>query len=335
MAGNLLNTYITGFDRAIRETVEVKGGKMRPYVNLATGDLFRKEGIYQRTSGGGIPSKVVSRFGDSPVSDIDYSRRRTTRTAYHDGQFMDWADLSKMGIDPRSVKLGVMKNKFLRQEDLIIDAAMLGSASGATTSDTFAGVAFGNGLTNNSIIDDDTGASDSGFNYTKFVNTLGQFGNQSVDIESQQVCFKVSWNQWKDIINDSNFTDFEKRGTLGSNTLDRSAGVIYDYMGCHFIVSNILPYATQADPTAASHFNIDIDVDVDTSTGVWKDTDSSATRIAYAFVKDAVLLEINPDITTKIDERADKSFNYYAYMKMELGAVRMEEEKVIAIACHE
>ena len=30
MAGNLLNTYITGFDRAIRETVETKGGKMRP-----------------------------------------------------------------------------------------------------------------------------------------------------------------------------------------------------------------------------------------------------------------------------------------------------------------
>lgn len=36
MAGNLLNTYVIGFDRAIRETVEVKGGKMRPYVQLAT-----------------------------------------------------------------------------------------------------------------------------------------------------------------------------------------------------------------------------------------------------------------------------------------------------------
>ena len=50
MAGNLLNTYITGFDRAIRETVETKGGKMRQYIQLATGDLFRKEGIYQLPS---------------------------------------------------------------------------------------------------------------------------------------------------------------------------------------------------------------------------------------------------------------------------------------------
>ena len=334
MAGNLLNTYITGFDRAIRETVEVQGGKLRPYVTLATGDLFRKEGIYQRTTGGGIPSKVTNRFGDSPVSDIDYSRRRTTRTSYQDGQFMDWADVTKMGVDPRNVKLNVMKNKFLRQEDLIIDAAMLGGASGATTSDTFADVAFGNGLTNNGIIDDDTGATNAGFNYTKFVTRLERFGSQNVDVESQQVCFKVSWTQWKDIINDTNFVDFEKRGTLGSNSLDRNAGVIYDYMGCHFIVSNIVPYANTADPTAANEIQVDLDADVDTSTGAWQNTANSGnTRMCYAFVKDAVLLEINPDITTKIDERADKSFNWYAYMKMELGAVRVEEEKVIAIAC--
>ena len=50
-------------------------------------------------------------------------------------------------------------------------------------------------------------------------------------------------------------------------------------------------------------------------------------------IQDAVLFEVNPDMTTKISERADKSFNYYAYMKAEFGAVRMEEEKVIAIAC--
>ena len=55
MSQDLLNTYVIGFDRAIRETVEVKGGKLRPYVQLATGDLYRKEGVYQRTSGGGLP----------------------------------------------------------------------------------------------------------------------------------------------------------------------------------------------------------------------------------------------------------------------------------------
>ena len=341
MAGNLLNTYIIGFDRAIRETVETKGGKMRQYIQTATGDLFRKEGVYQRTTGGGLPSKVVNRFGDSPVSDIDYSRRRVTRTAFQDGQFMDWADLSKMGVDPRSAKLAIMKNKFLRQEDLTIDAALLGSAQGGVEGNTT--TAFGTGITDVAnfiaegiidvgVADDGTSGSATGFNYGKFLTTLEQFGNNSVDIESQKVIFKISWNQWKDIMDNDNFTDFDNRGGIKVN--ESGVGQIYDYMGCHFCISNIVPFFSSADPKTAATLLVDLDADVDTTTGVWKDNASANnTRACYAFIQDAGLFEVNPDMTTKISERADKSFNYYAYMKAEFGAVRMEEEKVIAIAC--
>ena len=148
-AGNLLDTYVIGFDRAIRETVETKGGKLRPYVQLASGDLFRKEGVYQRTSGGGLPQKVTNRFGDSPVSDIDYSRRRVSRQAFQDGQFMDWADVSKMGTDPRNAKLTAMKNKFLRQEDITLDQALLGVAKGGVNGETDTYLTNANNLISN------------------------------------------------------------------------------------------------------------------------------------------------------------------------------------------
>ena len=342
MAGNLLNTYIIGFDRAIRETVETKGGKMRSYVQLATGDLFRKEGVYQRTTGGGLPSKVTNRFGDSPVSDIDYSRRRITRNQFQDGQFMDWADLSKMGIDPRSQKLTVMKNKFLRQEDLIIDQALLTSGNfGGVEGQSAVNFGVSSKITDTAdvyekgIINVDVGSTNGstpvGFNYAKFLETLTQFGNQSVDIETQKPLFKISWHQWQDIMNDDNFTDFDNRG--GAKVNEQGAGQIYDYMGASFCISNIVPFHNSADPKTSDAFDIDLDVDVDTDTGVWKDTGGGATRACYAMIQDAALFEVNPDITTKISERADKSFNYYAYMKAEFGAVRMEEEKVIAIAC--
>lgn len=343
MAGNLLQTYIVGYDRAIRETVETKGGKMRQYVQKATGDLFRKEGIYQRTSGGGLPQAVTNRFGDSPVSDIEYSRRKVTRTQYHDGQFMDWADLSKMGTDPRNQKLNAMKNKFLRQEDLLIDAAALGTAASNTSAqsgDTFSTTAFGAGHTDVTgvfeagIVDIDVGASTSGFNYDKFLTTIAQFGAVGVDLDSEKLCMKVSWNQWRDIMDDSNFTDFEKKAVRGASVLEKDAGHIYEYMGVHFIISNILPYGSAADTDTAAEINVDLSADVN-SAGIWQDTDSTAIRLPYAFVQDAILFEVNPDITTKVSERADKGFNYYAYMKGEFGAVRMEEEKVIAIACKE
>ncbi len=341
--GNLLQTYIVGYDRAIRETVEQKGGKMRSYVQKATGDLFRKEGIYQRTTSTGLPSAVTNRFGDSPVSDIEYSRRKVTRNQYHDGQFMDWADLSKMGVDPRNVKLNAMKNKFLRQEDLLIDAAALGTAASNTSAqsgDTFSTTAFGAGHTDVTnvfeagIVDIDVGASTSGFNYDKFLTTIAQFGAVGVDLDSQKLCIKVSWNQWRDIMDDANFTDFEKKAVRGASVLEHDAGHIYEYMGVHFIISNILPYGSAADTDTAAEINVDLDADVNAA-GIWQDTDSTAIRLPYAFVQDAILFEVNPDITTKVSERADKSFNYYAYCKGEFGAVRMEEEKVIAIACKE
>jgi hypothetical protein len=299
---------------------------------LATGDLYRSEGVYQRTTGGGLPSKKTNRFGDSPVSELDYSRRRVSRNPFEDGQFMDWADVVRMGTDPRSNKLTAMRNKFLRQEDIILDQSMLGVAQGGDNGET--DVAFGAGLTDANIVAIGLGAaagkSEAGFNYLKFIDTLERFGSNNVDIEMYQPCFKISYAQWEDMMQDDKFINFDYTGAAPIDGMRPT--MVRDYMGCKFIVSNVLPYAADITPTVATDFNI-ADSDIDQTTGSWADTDSTDVRICTAFVSDAALLEINPDITTEIDKRSDKGFNWYAYLKMDLGAVRMEEEKVVAIPC--
>jgi hypothetical protein len=340
--GNLLNTYVIGFDRAIRETVETKGGKLRQYVQRATGDLFRKEGVYQRTAGGGLPQKVTNRFGDSPVSDIGYSRRRTSRIAYQDGQFMDWADVSKMGVDPRNAKLNAMRNKFLRQEDIILDQAFLGKALGGVEGQSSVY------LTDAANLLKDTGGLGTstianGFTYEKFLGALQAFGTNSVDIETETPVFKISWLQWQDMMADEQFINFDY---TASRPVDRGVGAVYDYMGAKFCISNILPYFDTLTPTLGADSGSETsivpadanlllaDTNIDTTNGKWT-ADAQKCRACYAFIQDAVLLEVNPDMTTKISERADKSFNYYAYMKAEFGAVRMEEEKVVIIPSKE
>lgn len=331
--GNLLDTYVTGFDRAIRETVETKGGKLRPYVQKATGDLFRKEGVYQRTTGGGLPQKVTNRFGDSPVSDIDYSRRRVTRTAFQDGQFMDWADVSKMGTDPRNAKLNAMRNKFMRQEDIVIDQALLGSAAGGDNGQTNEYLSDTKHLINNAG-GIGSEAITKGFTYERFLGALTAFGQNSVDIETETPIFKVSWDQWRDMMSDEQFINFDY---TAKRPIDGGVG-IYDYMGAKFCISNILPYSDSATVSIDSSSTLKLaDADVSSSTGAWSAVDVSGEnyRACYAFVQDAALLEVNPDMTTKISERADKSFNYYAYMKAEFGSVRMEEDKVVVIPCKE
>ena len=71
------------------------------------------------------------------------------------------------------------------------------------------------------------------------------------------------------------------------------------------------------------------------STRLNKDATYTSDRLVFAYTEDAIKLGIGKDISAKISERADKSYSTQVYYSMSLGAVRMEEEKVVQIPCHE
>lgn len=62
---------------------------------------------------------------------------------------------------------------------------------------------------------------------------------------------------------------------------------------------------------------------------------SSTTRYLYAWAKSGVKLGIGENVMTRIGEDPGKGFNVRTYAKMSIGAVRIEEEKVVEIACNE
>ena len=64
-------------------------------------------------------------------------------------------------------------------------------------------------------------------------------------------------------------------------------------------------------------------------------TDSDGNRQVLAFAGDGIKLAVGKDITSRIEERADKSFSTQIYYCMDIGATRMEEDKVVEIACTE
>lgn len=61
----------------------------------------------------------------------------------------------------------------------------------------------------------------------------------------------------------------------------------------------------------------------------------STTRQLYAWAKSGVTLGKGADITTKVGEDPGKGFNVRIYAKMSIGAVRVEEEKVVEISVTE
>jgi len=65
------------------------------------------------------------------------------------------------------------------------------------------------------------------------------------------------------------------------------------------------------------------------------DATNTDDRLCYAFTADAIKLAIGKDVMARIDERADKSYSTQVYYCMSIGATRMEEEKVVQIACDE
>ena len=65
------------------------------------------------------------------------------------------------------------------------------------------------------------------------------------------------------------------------------------------------------------------------------DTDATPSRLVYAFVPSAIGLAIGDDVSTRVSERDDKSYATQVYLSMSLGATRVEEEKIVQIACNE
>jgi hypothetical protein len=60
-------------------------------------------------------------------------------------------------------------------------------------------------------------------------------------------------------------------------------------------------------------------------------TFTSSTYYLYAWAKTGVSLGIGADIKTRLTERDDKSYAVQPYCSMSLGAVRVEEEKVVEV----
>ena len=64
-------------------------------------------------------------------------------------------------------------------------------------------------------------------------------------------------------------------------------------------------------------------------------TNGSSERLCYAYQRWAMQLAVQKEITGRVDERSDKNYAWQVYMKMCMGATRLEEARIVEIACTE
>ena len=110
----------------------------------------------------------------------------------------------------------------------------------------------------------------------------------------------VSPKQISDLLNNTTVTSSD------FNTVKALAqGELNTFVGFNFIVSNRL------------------------------NTDTNSDRQVIAFASDGIKLAVGKEPSARIDERADKSYATQVYYCQSVGATRMEEDKVVEIACNE
>jgi hypothetical protein len=139
----------------------------------------------------------------------------------------------------------------------------------------------------------------AGLNIAKLVEAKQKLDEQSVDpsIRRYIVC---SPKQISDLLNNTTVTsaDFNTVRALAT-------GQISEFVGFTFIVSNRLK------------------------------VDGSSNRLVYAWAQDGIKMALGKEPTARIEERADKSYSTQVYYCSSFAATRMEEVKVVEIACQE
>lgn len=139
----------------------------------------------------------------------------------------------------------------------------------------------------------------AGLTIAKLVEAKQKLDEKSVDPSIRRY-IAVSPKQISDLLNNTTVTsaDFNTVRAL-------STGQLTEFVGFSFIVTNRLT------------------------------TDSNSDRQVIAWAQDGCKLAMGKEPTSRIEERADKSYATQVYYCSSFSATRMEEEKVVEIACSE
>lgn len=142
----------------------------------------------------------------------------------------------------------------------------------------------------------------TGLTKAKLITTRGIFRANEADEEAGEELFLAYGNkQLQDLLSDTTLSNTEYNTVL---SLQNGAINNATLFGFKFIPTERLPL-------------------------------SSTTRYCYAWAKSGVVLGVGANARVEIAKDPGKSFNLRVYARQTLGAARIEEEKVVEIACQE
>lgn len=307
MSSQITEAFVKQFGANIMHLSQQKGSRLKPAVRTETvnGDARFFERLGSTTA-----QLRVSRHGDTPQVDSQHSRRMVTLKSYEWGDLIDKADKVRLLIDPTNEYSMAAQWAMGRAMDTEIITAASGNAYGGVAGATPVA------LPSTQKVAASTGAAGTSLNVFALRKATYILDRNEVDqMEARFMAFNA----------------YQKNALLGETQVTSAdyasvkalvQGQIDSFMGFKFLHTELL--VEQVGTLQFSAVTGEVD-------GAGFSSDGYDKLVAWA--KSGLLLGIGADITAKIAERADKSFSTQVYASMDIGATRMEEEKVVEVHC--
>lgn len=230
----------------------------------------------------------------TPNNDPNLGRRMGTLVDYHDNRMLDRGDELRMISDPRSAYTIAAAASLGRQIDTVVANKILASAAyGETGSSTIT-----LGTTSIGAHVNPTGTTTG----TPATLTFARVKNAKrildlEDVETEDRFFVISPDALDQLLNASQATSSDYAAV---KALVR--GEIDTWMGFKWIVSTNL-------------------------------SSSGTLTSCFAMQRYAIALSLGSEPLVRTDERTDLSYSWQVYYELNIGAVRLEEARVVQVDC--
>jgi len=296
MSFEITTAFTKQFKDNIRLLSQQEGSMLEMAVDVEN-DLTGDAFFFEQMGSVEARDKTV-RFQESPQMDTPHRRRMVTPNDADWGDFIDKIDKVKMLISPES--------KYIKQSIYAmgrkIDDHIIAAATGTAMTGKNGATPIVLPSTQKLNVTVGGSGSSTGMNVAKLIAAKSLFGKNEVNIKApdNKLYFVHSQQQLDDLlaVTQTTSTDYAAIKALVN-------GEITYFMGFEFI--NIERLGLDGD---------DI-------------------RTCFAFAKSGIGLGKWADIQTEVEKRSDRSFAWYAYTCMSVGATRLEEKKVVEIPCDE
>ncbi|HEV2530951.1 phage capsid protein [Phenylobacterium sp.] len=320
--------YVPGFQANLNLSPQQSRSRLLTCVDSDLGYSTPGQFFNADDVGTSDPADVTTRVPDSPDGFVDVTRRIGTFKGFNDGKFIDNEDLARQLEDPTNLVMQAMMAGLGRKRDTAIISAALGAPLlqdnnqnyvAGTTLATVGNVIAANDATSheNETIAAVGRSGGYGLTIGKLIEVKTQLDNSEIDEPTpgdkpSDYYFACTANQLQDLLMSVPATSSFYNSVQGLVN-----GTLSYFMGFNFVrlasnkISNPLPKYQGAGAGSAT------------------------TRQCLAFHKRALLYRGRPIIQTRITQRADKAYRWYAYYESEHGAVRRYDGGVWEVDCAE